>query len=107
MSITITKVNIYPVTSGGKVKAMASITLDSEFVVNGFKVIEGTNGVFVSNPSERRNTGEYKDTSFPITKDFREYLNRTILEAYKSHDGITNLTSVESPENLFNGNDPF
>lgn len=81
--ITISEVKITLLTQPSKVKAFASVTLNNELVLTGFKVIQGSNKLFVGNPSEKRNE-EYKDTVFPITKDFREYLNRTVLEAYEA-----------------------
>lgn len=69
----------------GKVVAMANIVFrqgsEEKFVVKGLKVVEGSKGLFVSMPSEKIG-GEYKDTSFPLTKDFREEITEDILSAY-------------------------
>lgn len=47
----ITDVRIRKVETAGKLKAVASITFDDEFVVHDIKVIEGNNSLFVAMPS--------------------------------------------------------
>ena len=86
MAIQITEVKVNILSTPSKVKAFASVTLSGELVINNFKVIEGSKGLFVSNPSEKRGD-EFKDTVFPITADARKYINDSILEAYKNKVG--------------------
>jgi stage V sporulation protein G len=82
----ITKVSI---TAGewGKTKAMVTVEFDKCFVVGGLKIIEGASGYFVSMPNRKLADGTYKDTCFPITKEFREELIKTILNKF-SEKGI-------------------
>ena len=77
----ITKVSI---TKGewGKTKAMVTVEFDKCFVVGGLKIVEGSTGCFVSMPNRKLTDGTYKDTCFPITKEFREELIKTILDKY-------------------------
>ena len=77
----ITKVSI---TKGewGKTKAMVTVEFDKCFVVGGLKIVEGASGCFVSMPNRKLTDGTYKDTCFPITKEFREELIKTILDKY-------------------------
>lgn len=77
----ITKVSI---TAGewGKTKAIASVEFDKCFVVGGLKIVEGSSGCFVSMPNRKLADGTYKDSCFPITKEFREELIKTILDKY-------------------------
>jgi stage V sporulation protein G len=81
----ITKVNI---TAGewGKTKAMVSVEFDKCFVVGGLKIIEGSSGYFVSMPNRKLADGTYKDTCFPITKEFREELIKTILNKFSEKE---------------------
>lgn len=120
-----------------KLKAYATLTFDSVFVVRNIKIIEGTSGLFIAMPSRRvkqscpkcgfknelrskycnqcagllpqsakseapgeagltsatdhRRTGasdlwgpqsEHKDIAHPITQSFREYLQKSVLDAY-------------------------
>lgn len=70
-----------------KTKAMVSITFDDCFVVSGLKVVEGEKGAFVSMPNRKTADGEYKDTCFPITKEFREELIQAVLKEYGTESG--------------------
>ena len=80
--MNITKVSILK-GDWGKTKAMASVTLDSCFVVTGFKVIDGSKGLFVSMPNRKGKEGEkYIDTAFPTTKEFRQTLIDALLTEY-------------------------
>ena len=66
-----------------KLKAVASITIDGSFVVHEIRVIEGTNGCFVAMPSKKTPDGEFKDTAHPIDTPTREFVDKTVLEAYE------------------------
>ena len=66
---------------------MVTVEFDKCFVVGGLKIVEGSSGFFVSMPNRKLADGTYKDTCFPITKEFREELIKTILDKY-SEKGI-------------------
>ena len=55
--MNITDVRVRKVAKEGKMKAVASITIDEEFVVHDIKVIEGEKGLFIAMPSRKANTG--------------------------------------------------
>ena len=80
MTLEITEVRVVK-QDNGKLKGFASITLGGVFVVHGFRLVEGQNGVFVGMPSNKVGD-EFKDTAYPITKEFKEYLSEKVLEAY-------------------------
>lgn len=65
-----------------KLKAIVSITIDECFVVHEIRIIEGTNGRFVAMPSRKNSEGDFKDTAHPIDTPTREFVDKTILEAY-------------------------
>ena len=81
MNITNTK--IYKLTDS-KTLALASITLDNEFVVSGLKVLNGKNGLWVAFPNRKDNKGEYHDICFPITKEARQGIITTVLDKYNA-----------------------
>jgi len=68
----------------GKVKAIASLTIDDAFAVHGIKVLEGNNGDQIVMPSTKYKD-EYHDTFHPISKDARAKVNDTVLSAYEMH----------------------
>ena len=66
----------------GKLKAVASVTIDDCFVVHDVKIIEGAEGCFIAMPSKRTPDGEYKDIVHPLNTDTREMMGRVILAEY-------------------------
>ncbi len=66
-----------------KLKAVASITIDDCFVVHDIKILEGTQGYFVSMPSRKTPDGQYKDVAHPINTPTREEMNKVVLKAFE------------------------
>jgi stage V sporulation protein G len=112
----------------GKLKAIATMTLDNVFVVRDLKIIDGKKGLFVAMPcaqlTERcqrcgrknpiqskycTNCGEnlqsrnktefelrkeeYRDIAHPICKECREYIENTIVVAYKEKSASMHIHS--------------
>ena len=85
--MTITDVRVRKISNEGKMKAVASITLDEEFVVHDIKIIEGEKGLFIAMPSRKTAENEFRDIAHPIKSDTREYIQTTILKAYEEYIG--------------------
>lgn len=66
-----------------KLKAFASITFDDCFVVRGLKIINGSQGYFVSMPSRKRSDGTYQDLAHPINNDMRKMIEDQVLDAFE------------------------
>lgn len=79
----ITDVRLRPVQSEGRMKAIASITIDNEFVVHDIRVIDGNNGLFVAMPSKRTPDGEFRDIAHPISSSTREKIQNAVLKVYE------------------------
>ncbi len=83
----ITDVRLRKVNSENRMKAVASVTFDNEFVIHDIKVIESQNGLFIAMPSRKTPNGEFKDIAHPInaeTAETREKIQKAILEAYEA-----------------------
>lgn len=79
----ITDIRIKPVENGnGKLKALASVTLDNEFVIHNVKVIDSAKGLFVGMPSIKDN-GEYRDVCHPLNTKVREKFQSAVLKKYE------------------------
>jgi stage V sporulation protein G len=81
--VQITDVRLRRVNSEGRMKAIASITIDDEFVVHDIRVIDGNNGMFVAMPSKRTPEGEFRDIAHPISSSTREKIQVAVLEEYE------------------------
>ena len=80
----ITDVRIRKVGNEGKMKAVASVTFDEEFVVHDIKIIEGVNGLFIAMPSRKMNDGNYRDIAHPLISETRVRINNAVLSAYEN-----------------------
>ncbi len=78
----ITKVMIRHVDMN-KVRAVASITIDDEFVVHDLRVVEGERGLFVAMPSRKLPNGEFRDIAHPINTTTREHVQAAVLEEFQ------------------------
>jgi stage V sporulation protein G len=83
----ITKVNIRQVEMN-KVKAIASITIDDEFVVHDLRVVEGEKGLFVAMPSRKLPSGDFRDVAHPINSETREKIQSAVIAEYKDQLGL-------------------
>jgi len=77
-----TDVRIRKISGEGKLRAVVSVTFDSEFVVHDIKIIEGLTGLFIAMPSRKTPRGEYKDIAHPISSDMRGRLQTLVLDEY-------------------------
>lgn len=80
----ITDVRIRKVEKEGKMKAVASITIDNEFVVHDIKIIDGDKGLFIAMPSKKTLDGEYRDIAHPINSETRDRIQRIVIQAYEA-----------------------
>jgi stage V sporulation protein G len=84
--VEITKVSIRKVEMN-KVKAIASITIDDEFVVHDLRVVEGEKGLFVAMPSRKLPNGDFRDIAHPINSETRERIQAAVIAEYKEQLG--------------------
>lgn len=75
-------VKIHALRTNGPVLANASVDLNGCFAIRGVKVMNGSNGPFVSMPSYKSGN-EYRDVCFPCTKEFRQQFQQAVLDAYQ------------------------
>ncbi|MDM5292194.1 septation regulator SpoVG [Peribacillus simplex] len=78
----VTDVRLRRVNTDGRMRAIASITLDNEFVVHDIRVIDGNNGLFVAMPSKRTPDGEFRDIAHPINSSTRGKIQEAVLTEY-------------------------
>lgn len=75
-------VRIQSIRPGDSIKGTASVNINGAFAIRGVKIIEGSNGLFVSMPSYKAGN-EYKDICFPITQECRKQLHEAVIGAYE------------------------
>ena len=83
----ITEVRVRKVNSGNRVKAVAQITFDNEFVVHEIKVKEKPEGLFIAMPRRKRNE-KYYDIAHPINQAMRDKITNAVLEKYYEAEDV-------------------
>ena len=81
------KVGRMKVGEWGKLRAFFDLEVGG-FTIKGFKIVEGSNGLFVSMPSQKNEEGEYNDTVW-VDKDTRSKLNEVAISHYNSESNPT------------------
>ena len=89
MNITDVRLRKVNVNSENRMKAVASVTFDNEFVIHDIKVIESQKGLFIAMPSKTTPNGEFRDIAHPINAETREKIQKAILEAYEAPEAET------------------
>lgn len=72
---------------GGKIKAIASVSLDEKYVVKNLRVVDGNKGLFVAFPQEtyqdKAGKTHYSNIFFPTTNSAKYDLEDAVLNAYR------------------------
>ncbi len=66
----------------GKLKAIASLTIDGCIAIHELKVIQ-TDHLFVAMPSRKDESGNYHDIVHPINESARDLIENAVLAAYR------------------------
>lgn len=83
----ITDVKIRKTFDSTPLKAVASVTFDSQFAVHDIKVINTENKLFIVMPSRKNPDGSFRDIAHPINSPFRTALESAVLSAYENYEG--------------------
>ncbi|MCF7927056.1 MAG: septation regulator SpoVG [Candidatus Izimaplasma sp.] len=88
----ITDVRVKKINGQSRLKAIAAITFDDNFVVHELRIIDGRAGLFVAMPSRKMPNGEFKDVAHPINQETRDKIEGVVIDAYNKL-----LDEVEEP----------
>ena len=77
----------------GKIRAFFDLQTEDGFIIKGFKLVEGINGLFVGFPSQKSSDDEYHDTVW-ADRDIKEQVNQLAIKAY-GQDVMTPLPDME------------
>ena len=79
----ITDVRMRLISDDNKLKAIASVTFDDEFVVHDIKIINGQNGHFIAMPSRKIGENEYRDVAHPLASETRSRIKEAVFSKYE------------------------
>lgn len=77
-----------------RLKAIANVTFDDVFAVNGIKILQSEIGYFLVMPSKQLKDGRFTDIAHPINKEGRAVFEKLLLSGY-SFVLQNNCTSVD------------
>lgn len=84
--LAVTRVVVFPFKDGanlGHMKGNAQITINDQLVINGLRIMEGENGLYVAYPPDCfYKGGDLRTVCFPITRQLREHIENCVLEKY-------------------------
>ena len=84
--IKVTDISIKTIKDQKNIKAYAKVVINESLCIDGIKIIDGQNGLFIGMPSKKKKDGNFADIVFPINADTRKILTDAILEEYKKAD---------------------
>lgn len=86
--LAVTGVKVFPFKDGaslGNMKGCAQIILNDQLVINGLRIMDGENGLYVVYPFDPFYKGEdLRSICFPITRQLKEHIENCVLEKYKA-----------------------
>ena len=79
----ITDIKIRKLFDEGPMKAVVSVTFDSQLAVHDIKVIHARDRFFIVMPSRKNPDETYRDIVHPINAQFRSQLEESVSRAYE------------------------
>jgi len=88
------------------IKGYANAVIADSFAINDIAIVDSKNGLFASLPKRKyideHNTVKYREICSPITKEVRNALNETVLDAYNQKleeiQGESNIEIIDDGE---------
>lgn len=69
--------------SGGKTAAFFDIQTNDGIIIKGFRIVKGSNGLFVSAPNDKGKDGKYYDNVI-LPKELKSEVEKMALEEYSN-----------------------
>lgn len=80
----------------GKLKAIAKVTIEESFAVNGIRIVESEKGLFVSMPCYKSGE-EFKDIFYPVNADSRKQLVDAVILEYQQSVHMSKSSNTDPP----------
>ncbi len=92
----ITDIKVRKLFDEGPMKAIVSVTFDSQLAVHDIKVINARDKFFIVMPSRKNPDDTYRDIVHPINAQFRSILESAVIAAYE--DALANAEAAENAQ---------
>ncbi|MBN2572746.1 MAG: septation protein SpoVG family protein [Ignavibacteriales bacterium] len=67
--------------STGKTLAYFDTQTNDEIIIKGFRIVDGSNGLFVANPDQKGRDGKFYDTVI-LPREMKDELEKTAIDEY-------------------------
>jgi len=91
--MNITEIKIRRTYNEGRLRALVSITINSDLAIHDLKIIEGPERFFIAMPSRHEESGVFRDVVHPITAKARQEMESRILAAYEQFIETQRITT--------------
>ena len=81
--LDISEVKIRRIFREGKLKALVSITIGSDFAVHDIKIVDSGSRLLVVMPNRKDTSGRHMDIAHPISPEARQQLETAVLSGYE------------------------
>ncbi len=92
----ITDIKVRKLFNDGPMKAIVSVTFDSQLAVHDIKVINAREKYFIVMPSRKNPDDTYRDIVHPINAQFRSVLESAVIEAYQAELKNAEVTAADA-----------
>lgn len=80
LKLTVTR--LHKLDGSGATRAFCDISILDSLIINGLRVVEGKEGLFVSMPREEGKDGKWYNTVIPLKREVKDEIEKVVLEAY-------------------------
>lgn len=94
----ITDIKVRKLFDDGPMKAIVSVTFDSQLAVHDIKVINARDKFFIVMPSRKNPDDTYRDIVHPINAQFRGTLEAAVIAAYEAELQAAAEAAALAPE---------
>ncbi len=84
-TLQVTSCQVYPLKEpAGRTKGLARVVLADQLQLTGLRIVDGSNGLFVSYPNDPSYKGDdYRSLFYPITRELRDHIEAVVIKAYQ------------------------
>ena len=82
VTMKIEVVRMHLIDSDSPVKAYCDLQFGDDFVMKGFTVKQGKDGLYIGLPFEEGKNGKWFNTFMPLSDEFKTAIENAIIEAY-------------------------
>jgi stage V sporulation protein G len=73
---------LHKLDGSGATKAFVDVAVNDQLMINGIRIVEGKDGLFMAMPREEGKDGKYYNVVVPLKREVKDAIEKVVLEAY-------------------------